>query len=255
MWQVLGEFLAGLRRWEQQRGDDPRRTRRSFELMTSRMRVEYPNLTAAERSFEFRDRDSLSHWDSLLHAPKTGVDAIHPLPRVQPVAVEFIMPRQPVRSSRCMTGADGRRRRPARSEALCRHALSQTARLVSPNARTPGTCGRRRIALICAVHNLRHFLPSSSLDVASAAAKNRVSPQFLHTTTVNLALRQNVPSPGRWSGAYPPPALTSVAYNSLLPQFRQSFGSNLVWCMINPLTYLRVNGEPASTYSPPKHAS
>jgi predicted nucleic acid-binding protein len=32
MWQVLGEFLAGLRRWEQQRGHDPQRTRRYLNL-------------------------------------------------------------------------------------------------------------------------------------------------------------------------------------------------------------------------------
>ena len=79
MWQVLGEFLAGLRRWEQQRGYDPRRTRRYFELMTSRMRIEYPNLAAAERSFEFRDRYSLSHWDSMLLAAcaTAGVDTLY----------------------------------------------------------------------------------------------------------------------------------------------------------------------------------
>ena len=79
MWQVLGEFLAGLRRWEHQRGYDPRRTRRYFQLISTRMRIEYPNLAVAERSFEFRDRYSLSHWDSLLLAACAiaGVDTLY----------------------------------------------------------------------------------------------------------------------------------------------------------------------------------
>ena len=79
MWQVLGEFLAGLRRWEQQRGYDLRRTRRYFELITSRMRIEYPSLAAAERSFEFRERYRLSHWDSMLLAACAiaGVDTLY----------------------------------------------------------------------------------------------------------------------------------------------------------------------------------
>ena len=42
--QVLGEFMAVLRRWEHQRGYDPRRTNRYFHLVTSRMRIEYPTL-------------------------------------------------------------------------------------------------------------------------------------------------------------------------------------------------------------------
>jgi len=66
MWQVLGEFLAGLRRWEHQRGYDPRRTRRYFQLISTRMRIEYPNLAVAERSFEFRDRFWVSIADRIL---------------------------------------------------------------------------------------------------------------------------------------------------------------------------------------------
>lgn len=48
MWQVLGELLAGLRRWEQQRGYDPRRTRRYFQLITARMHVEYVATTSPQ---------------------------------------------------------------------------------------------------------------------------------------------------------------------------------------------------------------
>ena len=79
MWQVLGEFLAVLRRWEHQRGYDPRRTHRYYQLVTSRMRIEYPTLAVAERSFEFRDRYSLSHWDSMLLAACAiaGVDTLY----------------------------------------------------------------------------------------------------------------------------------------------------------------------------------
>lgn len=79
MWQVLGEFLAGLRRWEQQRGYAPRRTRLYFQLISNRMRIEYPDLAAAERSFEFRERYSLSHWDSMLLAAcvTAGVDTLY----------------------------------------------------------------------------------------------------------------------------------------------------------------------------------
>ncbi len=78
-WQVLGEFLASLRRWEQQRGYDPRRTRRYFPLITSRMRIVYPNLAAADRSFELRERYSLSHRDSMLLAACAiaGVDTLY----------------------------------------------------------------------------------------------------------------------------------------------------------------------------------
>jgi len=79
MWQVLGELLAGLRRWEQQRGYDSRRTGRYFQLITARMHIAYPDLTAAERSFEFRERYSLSHWDSMLLAAcaTAGVDTLY----------------------------------------------------------------------------------------------------------------------------------------------------------------------------------
>ncbi len=79
MWQVLGEFMAGLRRWEHQRGYDSRRTRRYFQLITSRMGIEYPSLAAAEKSFQLRERYSLSHWDSMLLAACAiaGVDTLY----------------------------------------------------------------------------------------------------------------------------------------------------------------------------------
>ena len=46
-------------------------------------------------------------------------------------------------------------------------------------------------------HNLCHLPESGSLPIASLEAKNRVSPQSLHTSTVNLADEKKVPSPGR----------------------------------------------------------
>ena len=43
------------------------------------MHIAYPDLTAAERSFEFRERYSLSHWDSMLLAAyaTAGVDTLY----------------------------------------------------------------------------------------------------------------------------------------------------------------------------------
>lgn len=79
MWQVVGEFVACLRRWEDQRGYDPRRTRRYYELIVNNMGIVFPDLQVAETSFDLRSRFSLSHWDSMLLAAciRAGVDTLY----------------------------------------------------------------------------------------------------------------------------------------------------------------------------------
>lgn len=79
MWQVVGEFLACLRRWEHQRGYDAQQTRRYYDLITSRLSVVFPDLSVPGASFDLRSRFSLSHWDSMLLAAciNAGVDTLY----------------------------------------------------------------------------------------------------------------------------------------------------------------------------------
>ncbi|MBC8874942.1 MAG: PIN domain-containing protein [Planctomycetes bacterium] len=79
MWQVAAELLACLRRWEERRGFEARRTRRYFDLITSHMRPVLPRMTIADVSFDLRDRYSLSHWDSMLLAAcmDAGVETLY----------------------------------------------------------------------------------------------------------------------------------------------------------------------------------
>ncbi len=79
LWQVAGEFLACLRRWEDRRGFDAATTRRYFELITAHMKIVMPTPAVTHESFQLRSRFSLSHWDSMLLAAciHSGVDTLY----------------------------------------------------------------------------------------------------------------------------------------------------------------------------------
>lgn len=79
LWQVLGEFLACLRRWE----SIGRLSTADVESHTRDVIAMFPLRTATvatiEISFRLRDRFSLSHWDSMLLAAckEAGVDTLY----------------------------------------------------------------------------------------------------------------------------------------------------------------------------------
>ncbi len=72
MWQVAGELLSQLRRWETQK----RMTALSAESAFSRVRMTFPLQIPTDSifgiSFHLRSRFSLSHWDAMLLAACKG---------------------------------------------------------------------------------------------------------------------------------------------------------------------------------------
>ena len=68
LWQVAGEFLNQLRRWQSQGKLAPEAVETAFR----RVRGVFPLMTPTERSFQIsfdlRARFCLSHWDSMLLA-------------------------------------------------------------------------------------------------------------------------------------------------------------------------------------------
>ncbi len=79
MWQVAGELLACLRRWEERRGFDSTTTRRYFELISGNMQLVMPSPDVANVSFDLIRRFSLSHWDSMLVAAciQSGIEILY----------------------------------------------------------------------------------------------------------------------------------------------------------------------------------
>lgn len=66
LWQVACEFLACLRRWENASRISKDESRLFFNQGTTLFPLHLPQPIIFERSFDLRNRYSLSHWDSLL---------------------------------------------------------------------------------------------------------------------------------------------------------------------------------------------
>jgi predicted nucleic acid-binding protein len=78
-WQVAGEFLACLRRWE-----DAGRIRRSdinayFNKFIAALPIVHPTVASLRLSLDLSSRFSLSHWDSMLLAAciEVGVEVLY----------------------------------------------------------------------------------------------------------------------------------------------------------------------------------
>jgi predicted nucleic acid-binding protein len=68
LWQVAGEFLSQLRRWESQGKLKPDEVQVAFRRFNAMFPLRIPSQTIFQLSFDLRSRFSLSHWDSMLLA-------------------------------------------------------------------------------------------------------------------------------------------------------------------------------------------
>jgi predicted nucleic acid-binding protein len=67
-WQVAGELLSCLRKWEAARRISTADVRADFLDVMAMFPLSMPTTRAFEISFDLRARFSLSHWDSMLLA-------------------------------------------------------------------------------------------------------------------------------------------------------------------------------------------
>lgn len=68
LWQVAGELLACLRKWESAGRVTSEDVAAYFHDVLSIFPLHMPTLTTFDISFELRSRFSLSHWDAMLLA-------------------------------------------------------------------------------------------------------------------------------------------------------------------------------------------
>jgi predicted nucleic acid-binding protein len=68
IWQVAGEFLNQLRRWESQGQLTTAQVETAFHRARAVFPVRIPTEGVFQISFDLRSRFSLSHWDSMLLA-------------------------------------------------------------------------------------------------------------------------------------------------------------------------------------------
>lgn len=66
LWQVVGELLACLRRWERAGRLSPEDLVANFTNMIEAFPVQSPNKRVVAESLSLSSRYSLSHWDSML---------------------------------------------------------------------------------------------------------------------------------------------------------------------------------------------
>lgn len=68
MWQVAAEFLACLRRWEDEGRIDRKEVLGNFNRLEAMFRCVPPAQPVLRKSFDLCSRYSLSHWDAMLLA-------------------------------------------------------------------------------------------------------------------------------------------------------------------------------------------
>src|SRR5438128_241720 len=66
VWQVAGEFLNQLRKWESQGRLTPAEVEAAFQRARAMFELRIPSEAVFQISFDLRARFSLSHWDSML---------------------------------------------------------------------------------------------------------------------------------------------------------------------------------------------
>jgi predicted nucleic acid-binding protein len=79
LWQVAGEFLGCLRKWEAAGRMSAADAEASFREITASFPLRLPDASLFPISFELHSRFSLSHWDCLLVAAckQAGVDVLY----------------------------------------------------------------------------------------------------------------------------------------------------------------------------------
>ncbi len=78
LWQVAGEFLSCLRRWESEGRITRQEILGHLDRLESMFRYVLPTQTILRKSLDLTSRYSLSHWDSMLVAACIGAD-VHTL--------------------------------------------------------------------------------------------------------------------------------------------------------------------------------
>lgn len=68
VWQVAGEFLAQLRKWETKGQLTSAEVETAFQRFRAMFPLRFPGEGIFQVSFDLRSRFSLSHWDSMLLA-------------------------------------------------------------------------------------------------------------------------------------------------------------------------------------------
>lgn len=79
IWQVLGEFVSQLRRWQSLKWIDESRLRRNVAWLRRLFPVVIPNPAVIDRALDLVSAHTLSHWDSMLVAAclEAGVDTLY----------------------------------------------------------------------------------------------------------------------------------------------------------------------------------
>ena len=79
LWQVAGEYLSCLRRWESLGRVSASDVRLYLLRLLSAHRLVIPSQPVLDRSLDLSSRYSLSHWDSMLLAAciEAGVDTLY----------------------------------------------------------------------------------------------------------------------------------------------------------------------------------
>jgi predicted nucleic acid-binding protein len=79
IWQVAGEVLSQLRRWESKGKLTPEEVQSTFRRFSAMFPLRVPSAGIFQLSFDLRSRFSLSHWDSMLLAAckEAGVSTLY----------------------------------------------------------------------------------------------------------------------------------------------------------------------------------
>jgi len=79
LWQVAGEFLSCLRKWQAEGRMSAEDVEASFHDIIASFPLRLPVASLFAVSFDLRSRYSLSHWDSLLVAgcKEAGIDLLY----------------------------------------------------------------------------------------------------------------------------------------------------------------------------------
>jgi predicted nucleic acid-binding protein len=79
IWQVAGEFLNQLRKWESKGKLTPAEVEAAFQRALAMFTLRIPTESAFQVSFDLHARFSLSHWDSMLLAAckEAGVTTLY----------------------------------------------------------------------------------------------------------------------------------------------------------------------------------
>lgn len=79
IWQVAGEFLGQLRRWESKGKLTAEEVQATFRRFSAMFSLRAPSAGIFQLSFDLRARFSLSHWDSMLLAAckEAGVTSLY----------------------------------------------------------------------------------------------------------------------------------------------------------------------------------